>query len=123
MCCLQVLAEYAGLHHALTSAGVQVTLLAHDLAHGTPDAVFPNNWFSTHPANEAAGGVSTSTMVLYPMKCPNRAAERRPEIVAAVKALGGYGRVLDMTPSEKDHKYFEGTGEEAGCWHVNKTGQ
>ena len=26
----------------------QVNLMAHSDAHGTPDAVFPNNWFSTH---------------------------------------------------------------------------
>lgn len=46
----------------------QVTLYEHSLAHGTPDACFPNNWFSTHPAGEAAGGNSQSTLVLYPMK-------------------------------------------------------
>jgi hypothetical protein len=42
------------------------------LEHGTPDAVFPNNWFSTHPAGEAAGGCQQDTLVFYPMKCPNR---------------------------------------------------
>lgn len=66
--------------------GKQVNLFAHDLAHGTPDACFPNNWFSTHPAGEAAGGVPTGTLVLYPMKCPNRAAERRQDIIK----VGGF---------------------------------
>ena len=46
------------------------------LAHGTPDAVFPNNWFSTHPAGEALGGVQQDTLVFYPMKCPNRCVVR-----------------------------------------------
>lgn len=54
---LQVLSEFAGLHAALADgAGVTVDLFQHDLAHGTPDAVFPNNWFSTHAVGEAAGG-------------------------------------------------------------------
>ncbi|KXZ48175.1 hypothetical protein GPECTOR_30g271 [Gonium pectorale] len=78
----QVLREFAGLHHALTQvAGVKVNLFEHNLAHGTPDACFPNNWFSTHPRGEAAGGVAEPTLVYYPMKCPNRAAERREDII------------------------------------------
>jgi hypothetical protein len=50
-----VLSEFAGLHHALTEvAGVRVSLFQHSLAHGTPDACFPNNWFSTHPSGAVA---------------------------------------------------------------------
>jgi N,N dimethylarginine dimethylhydrolase, eukaryotic len=73
-----VLAEFAGLYHELTErAGVHVNLFQHDVAHGTPDACFPNNWFSTHAAGEALGGVQSDTLVLYPMKCPNRCAWAR----------------------------------------------
>jgi hypothetical protein len=44
------------------------------------------------------------------MKCPNRAAERRPEVIAALRARG-YGRTLDLTGAEAaEKKYFEGTG-------------
>ena len=53
---------------------MRVSLFQHSLAHGTPDAVFPNNWFTTHPAGEAAGGVAQPTLVFYPLKCPNRCA-------------------------------------------------
>lgn len=85
---LQVLKEFAGLHHALTEvAGVKVHLFQHSLAHGTPDACFPNNWFSTHPAGEALGGCGAGTLVLYPMKHPNRAAERRPEVRSQVAGM------------------------------------
>jgi hypothetical protein len=78
----QVCAEFSELHRQLTDvAGVRVSLFQHSLANGTPDACFPNNWFSTHAGDEAAGGVGARTLVLYPMKCPNRAAERRPEII------------------------------------------
>ncbi len=58
--------------------------------------MFPNNWFSTHPAGEAAGGVKKSTLVFYPMKCPNRAAERRKDIIevgcGGLKGMGRRGR-------------------------------
>eukprot|EP00879_Flechtneria_rotunda_P015682 GHRR01016404.1.p1 GENE.GHRR01016404.1~~GHRR01016404.1.p1 ORF type:complete len:300 (+),score=62.21 GHRR01016404.1:138-1037(+) len=49
----QVCGEFSELHRQLTEvAGVEVQLFQHHIRHGTPDAVFPNNWFSTH----AAGG-------------------------------------------------------------------
>lgn len=107
----QVCAEFSELHRQLTDvAGVRVSLFQHSLANGTPDACFPNNWFSTHAGDEAAGGVGARTLVLYPMKCPNRAAERRPEIIQVLRS-SGYGRVIDMTGHERrDQKYFEGTG-------------
>ena len=70
-----VLREFAGLHHVLAEqAGVRVNLFQHAHGHGTPDAVFPNNWFSTHAAGEAGGNVTENTLVLYPMKTPNRCA-------------------------------------------------
>lgn len=105
--------EFSGLHHQLTEvAGVNVQLFQHSLAHGTPDACFPNNWFSTHPAGEGLGGVTDSTLVLYPMKCPNRAAERRPEMIEMLR--GRCGRVLDLSVEEQNKKYFEGTGKHRG---------
>jgi hypothetical protein len=65
------------------------------------------------PSGEAAGGVSRPTLVLYPMKCPNRAAERRPEVIQVLRQAG-YERVIDMSGHEKrDKAYFEGTG---GAW-------
>jgi hypothetical protein len=123
-----VLQEYAGLYRALTEgAGVEVTLFQHHLRHGTPDAVFPNNWFSTHApaeghrvtpsdaASSSGAAAGEPTLVLYPMKCPNRAAERRPDILAALAAATGdrYTRVIDLSPHERDSphgRYFEGTG-------------
>lgn len=106
----RVLREFAGLHHQLTEvAGVRVTLFEHALEHGTPDAVFPNNWFSTHALGEGDGGVNDHTLVLYPMKCPNRQAERRADILQVLQGRG-FQRVHDMSHAEKEGKYFEGTG-------------
>lgn len=106
----RVLHEFAGLYDVLTEvAGVKVNLFQHSLDHGTPDAVFPNNWFSTHAASEAGGRVGASTLVYYPMKCPNRQAERRPDIQGVLSHLG-YDRIVDMSGEERAGQYFEGTG-------------
>ena len=109
-----VLEEFSGLYRQLTDvAGVQVALFQHHLQHGTPDAVFPNNWFSTHYAGEGGSGNAGSTLVLYPMKCPNRAAERRPEIIEAIQKTGQYSRVVDLSGLESSAhgaRHFEGTG-------------
>ncbi|MEW5308120.1 MAG: hypothetical protein WDW38_000101 [Sanguina aurantia] len=106
-----VLREYAGLHHALTEvAGVQVEMYEHHLSHGTPDAVFPNNWFSTHAEGEGDGKVGEATMVLYPMKCPNRSAERRVETIQSLRSRFDYSKLVDMSGEEANKKYFEGTG-------------
>lgn len=103
----KVLREFSELYECLTErAGLKVNLFQHSLDHGTPDAVFPNNWFSTHPAGECPNG---STLVYYPMKCPNRQAERRDDIMGVLSHMG-YDRLVDMSSEEKNDKYFEGTG-------------
>lgn len=107
----RVLREFAGLHRELADvAGVRVNLMQHALSHATPDAVFPNNWFSTHPAGEGGSGAPAS-LVLYPMKCPNRQAEARDDIVSALKSLG-HERVVDLISAERAGagRVLEGTG-------------
>ena len=42
-----VLSEHLSLYHSLKKVGVNVHLFNHTLQDDTPDAVFPNNWFST----------------------------------------------------------------------------
>lgn len=79
----------------LQVAGVKVELFCHNLFHGTPDAVFPNNWFSTHPAAEAQGSLQRSTLVLYPMKHASRRHERRDQIIAVLRNRG-YSHLFDM---------------------------
>lgn len=66
-----------------------------------PDAVFPNNWFSTH-----AGG----TLVLYPMEAVNRRAERDPALIDLLKSRYGSTQVLDLTAYEMEGRFLEGTG-------------
>jgi len=107
----KVLEEFSLLHHKLSEdAGVKVDLFQHSFDHGTPDACFPNNWFSTHSPAEAGGGVGKRTLVFYPMKCPNRQAERREDIIDVLRDHLGYEKILDLSREEENNKYFEGTG-------------
>lgn len=105
----QVLKEYSELHRVLTEeAKIQVHLFTHESYHDTPDAVFPNNWFSTHTDFECG----ECTLVLYPMKVPNRRKERRPEFLARLESFERYTHVLDLTRQEKalNPCFLEGTG-------------
>jgi hypothetical protein len=114
----RILAEFAGLHRVLTrDAGLRVHLFEHGPQHGTPDACFPNNWFSTHPAEEGplAGGPGAlpagPRLVTYPLAVPNRRPERREDILGFLRGLGrGYTEL----PLE-DREGAEGGGQgEAG---------
>ncbi|TNE29776.1 MAG: amidinotransferase [Bacteroidetes bacterium] len=66
-----------------------------------PDAIFPNNWFSTH---------ENGVIVLYPMEAENRRLERRTDIIDRLKEYYGYSEIIDLTHYEKEGKYLEGTG-------------
>ncbi len=97
----QALAESAALHALLSRHGVRVLVFDDRPSPQTPDALFPNNWFSTH---------SDGTLVLYPMAAANRRAERRPEFIATLRRELGVRRVLDLTGFEAEGKFLEGTG-------------
>jgi hypothetical protein len=60
----------------LAQLGVRVHLFDDDGSRDTPDAVFPNNWFSTHPGGHVA---------IYPMHSPNRRRERVDRLTAALQ--------------------------------------
>mmetsp|Transcript_23003 Transcript_23003/g.31958 ORF Transcript_23003/g.31958 Transcript_23003/m.31958 type:complete len:488 (+) Transcript_23003:59-1522(+) len=103
----KVLEEYMGLYKVLVDqAGLQVNLMSHDDSHGTPDACFPNNWFSTHYSQQ--GGY----LALYPMKVPNRQLERRQDIMDFIVAKDRYTVTEDFTREEQSGvpRYLEGTG-------------
>jgi hypothetical protein len=85
----------------LQAQGVRVHLFEDTQAGRTPDAVFPNNWFSTH-----AGG----HIALYPMYSPNRRLERRQDVIELLKAEYRVQDVIDYSGLEPDGLYLEGTG-------------
>ncbi|RAI88505.1 citrulline utilization hydrolase CtlX [Algoriphagus yeomjeoni] len=67
-----------------------------------PDAVFPNNWFSTHPDGK---------LILYPMYSPIRRQERRIDLIEnLIKRKFVVNDVIDLSFFEDDEQYLEGTG-------------
>ena len=99
------LREFGEMVTKLDSYGLSVVILDSPLGPNgeiTPDAVFPNNWFSTHPEK----------LVLYPMKAQNRRWERQPnklkESLLGVNVL--YPQTLDLTADENSGHILEGTG-------------
>ncbi len=66
------------------------------------DAVFPNNWFSTHEDGQ---------VILYPMFSSNRRLERRNDLIdLLVKSGFKVGEIIDLTFFEQYGQYLEGTG-------------
>lgn len=96
-------AEFDALATALDKAGVDVHVFEDTPSPIKPDAVFPNNWFSTHPEG---------VVVLYPMLAPNRRLERRDDIIAALHTKYGFHvhATVDLTHRENEGKCLEGTG-------------
>jgi hypothetical protein len=72
-----------------------------DATHETPDSVFPNNWFSTHPGGHVA---------IYPMFAPSRRKERRHDIIEMLKRDYRVQDVIDYSGLEPDGLFLEGTG-------------
>ncbi len=66
------------------------------------NAVFPNNWFSTH---------ADGTVVLYPMCTPSRRAERDPDMARTLEREGFRTKeVKDFSGWEHQGSILEGTG-------------
>jgi hypothetical protein len=93
--------EFDHAVEALTAAGVTVHVYDDTPVPARPDAVFPNNWFSTHHDGRIA---------LYPMYSPSRRAERRSDLIASLREHYRVTDVVDYSPYEKRGLYLEGTG-------------
>lgn len=85
----------------LESEGVRVHLFEDPGENDTPDSVFPNNWFSTHPGGHIA---------LYSMFSPNRRRERRSDVIEMLKREYRVQDVIDYSGLEADGLFLEGTG-------------
>ena len=94
-------AEVTEAAAALRDAGVRVHLFDDLGERHTPDAVFPNNWFSTH-----AGG----HVAIYPMYAESRRRERRSDVIELLKAEYRVQDVIDYSGLEADGMFLEGTG-------------
>ncbi|WP_337165563.1 arginine deiminase-related protein [Vibrio fluvialis] len=110
----QAMQEYTDMVENLRREGVQVVEFDYPLSDvETPDAVFPNNWFST----TADGGFFT-----FPMACANRQQEVRPQaLIAALQQAGRQVHLRDsLVEYQEQSAFLESTGVMV-MDHVNQT--
>ena len=69
--------EVTNVAARLEKKGVKVHIFEDRGEKETPDSVFPNNWFSTHPGGHVA---------IFPMYNPSRRRERRYDVIEMLKA-------------------------------------
>ncbi len=98
-------AEFEAMVGALRKEGVNVLVLERPEPDypRTPDAVFPNNWFSTE---------HDGTILLYPMAAENRRDERRPKDVESLLRKHKYKirNVITVGGYTESDNFLEGTG-------------
>lgn len=94
--------EFDGFVGLLEEKGVNVLIVEDTQEPKKTDAIFPNNWFSTH---------EDGRLILYPMFSPNRRQERRKDIIEILMKKGyQISDIIDLTFFENDEQYLEGTG-------------
>ena len=94
-------AEFGVFERALTQAGVRVVVYDDTAEPRKPDAVFVNNWITTHRSGD---------LVLYPMQAPTRRLEVRRELADALAVEYGFARIHDLTDPATLGGVLEGTG-------------
>jgi len=94
----------------LRNSGVCVHVFDDTSDPAKPDAVFPNNWISTHHDGRVA---------LFPMYSPLRRRERRNDIVDELRKQYRVTEVIDYSSFESEASYLEGTGSLV-LDHVNR---
>ena len=95
--------EFEAFVKKISAKGIEVIVYDDLITKATPDAVFPNNWFSTH---------NDGTVYLYPMFAPNRRKERRQEVLDLLTQEHGLSidRIMDWSKHEGVGLFLEGTG-------------
>jgi len=93
--------EFDKAVETLQTNGVRVHVFDDYGENETPDSVFPNNWFSTHPGGHVA---------LFSMFSPSRRRERRSDVIEMLKAEYRVQDVVDYSGLEWDGLFLEGTG-------------
>lgn len=100
--CQMAQREFDALVEKLRGVGVCVQVINDIEKNDTPDALFPNNWISTH---------QDGTLTLYPMFAENRRKERREDVLDILEEEGFLIEdVMDYTSAEAVGIFLEGTG-------------
>ena len=93
--------EFDAAVQTLRAAGVNVHVFEDTGEPEKPDAVFPNNWISTHHDGRVA---------LFPMYSALRRRERRQDIIEELREHYRVTEVIDYSAFEDDGRSLEGTG-------------
>ena len=93
--------EFDGLVALLRAAGVHVEVVEDTAEPAKPDAVFPNNWITTHTNN---------AIITYPMYAPSRQLERREAIIEQLEQGFNIEHRIRFEKYEAQNRYLEGTG-------------
>jgi hypothetical protein len=93
--------EFDTAVQTLRSRGVRVHLFEDTTEPEKPDAVFPNNWISTHHDGRIA---------LFPMYSALRRRERRHDIIEELRQHYRVTEVIDYSRFEEEGCCLEGTG-------------
>src|SRR5215469_2948685 len=93
--------EFDAAVRTLRAAGVDVHVFEDTTEPEKPDAVFPNNWISTHHDGRIA---------LFPMYSALRRREPRQDIVEELRKHYRVTEVIDYSPFEDEGCFLEGTG-------------
>ena len=102
--------EFDAAVETVRAAGVTVHVIDDTATPEKPDAVFPNNWFSTHHDGRVA---------LYPMYSAARRRERRHDLIDELRKHYRITDVVDYSACEEQGHCLEGTGSLV-LDHVNK---
>lgn len=99
----QALAEFDGMVAALREADIAPLVFEDTDQPVKPDAVFPNNWLTTH---------ADGRVFLYPLESVKRRAERRLDIVESLSTDWGFHvhEIVDLSILESRRQFLEGTG-------------
>ena len=96
----EALQEFDAVVTVLQELGLRLVILEDESL--SPDAVFPNNWFTLLP---------DGSLILYPLKSPARRREVRQDLPGRLRRAGcRVVAVIDWSDLASDGIYLEGTG-------------
>lgn len=95
------LIEFDNFVFQLEKAGVTVNVFEDTEDPLKPDAIFPNNWFTTH---------NDGSFITYPLYAKSRREERREDIIEGIGEKYKIENRYSFEQYEEEDKYLEGTG-------------
>jgi hypothetical protein len=98
---LKAIEEFDVMVEGLRNLGVKVIVIEDTVAPKKTDAVYPNNWFTTHSSGE---------LYLYPMYSTNRRLERRADVVKRISEEFHLEVNESILREEDGNRFLEGTG-------------